>query len=152
MAPGKISNRIVSERVDWINKMIYEIGQLPLENYANFTSDKRNVWAAESCLRRALEALMDLGRHILAKGFGHGVSEYREIATGLVEATVLGPALGDKLRTLAGYRNRMVHFYQEISDKELYEICSSQLSDITYVLETMKKWIKDHPDIIDQTL
>jgi hypothetical protein len=30
-------------------------------------------------LRRSLEALMDLGRHIVAKGFGRGVTEYREI-------------------------------------------------------------------------
>ena len=63
MAPGIISNRVIVERMAWINKMIYEIGQLPLENYATFVSDKRNVWAAESCLRRTLEALMDLGRH-----------------------------------------------------------------------------------------
>jgi uncharacterized protein YutE (UPF0331/DUF86 family) len=152
MAPGRISNRVIVERMAWINKMSYEIGQLPLENYASFVGDKRNVWAAESCLRRTLEALMDLGRHILAKGFGRGVSEYKEIASGLVEAKVLSPAQGDTLRTLAGYRNRMVHFYQEISDKELFEICSSQLSDITGASEAIRAWVKGHPDMIDQTL
>jgi uncharacterized protein YutE (UPF0331/DUF86 family) len=147
-----MSTRVIVERMDWINKMIYGIGQLPLEDYASFISDKRNVWAAESCLRRALEALMDLGRHILAKGFGRGVSEYKEIASGLVEAKVLSPAQGDKLRTLAGYRNRMVHFYQEISDKELFEICVSQVSEITCVSDALRAWLKGHPDMIDQTL
>lgn len=129
-----------------------ELGQLPMKDYERFTSDKRNVWAAESCLRRALEALMDLGRHILAKGFGRGISEYKEIASALDEAGVLSPAESNKLRTLAGYRNRMVHFYQEISDRELYEICSSQLSDIMKVAEAIKAWLNDHPDFIDQTL
>ena len=47
------------------------------------------VWAAESCLRRALEALLDVGRHILAGGFGRGVSEYGQIASGLLDAGVL---------------------------------------------------------------
>ena len=42
--------------------MVREIRALPLENYASFTTDRRNVWAAESCLRLALEALMDLRR------------------------------------------------------------------------------------------
>jgi len=32
-------------------------------------SDPRNVASAESYLRRGLEALLDLGRHLLAKGF-----------------------------------------------------------------------------------
>lgn len=34
------------------------------------------------------------------------------------------------LKILAGYRNRMVHFYHEITPKELYEICSGELEDI----------------------
>ncbi len=152
MVSGKISNRIVAERMDWINNMIKEIGRLPLEDYETFITDKKNVWAAESCLRRALEALMDLGRHILAKGFGRGVTEYKGIASGLGEERVLRPRECDTLKTLAGYRNRMVHFYQEISDKELFEICSSQLSDITRVTEAIKTWINRHPQILDQTL
>lgn len=34
------------------------------------------VAAGESFLRRALEVLLDLGRHVLAKGFGRVVPEY----------------------------------------------------------------------------
>ena len=50
--------------------MVSEIRALPLSDKEAFFSDRRDVWAAESCLRRALEALLDLGRHILAKGYG----------------------------------------------------------------------------------
>ena len=82
---------------------------------------------------------MDLGRHLLAKGFGRGVSEYKEIGAVLAEVGLLNDLECATFKTLAGYRNRMVHFYHEISDKELFEICSSQLSDITYIVETIKK-------------
>jgi len=57
---------------------------------------------------------MDLGRHILAKGFACGVSEYKEIASALVEERVLNTGESARFKTLAGYRNRMVHFYHEI--------------------------------------
>jgi len=70
MSPNRISKRVVADRLDWIEKMVREIRTLPLENYSSFTTDRRNVWSAESCLRRALEALMDLGRHIAAKALG----------------------------------------------------------------------------------
>jgi hypothetical protein len=46
----------------------------------------------------------------------------------------------------------MVHFYHEISDKELYEICSHQLIDISFVSDTMKGWINKHPDMVDDEL
>lgn len=36
-------------------------------------------------IRRMLEALLDLGRYILAKGFARGISEYKAIATTLAE-------------------------------------------------------------------
>jgi len=152
MSPGKISKRVFADRLSWIDKMIRQIELLPLENYEAFASDQRNIWAAESCLRRSLEALMDLGRHVLAKGFSMGVTEYRQIASGLEEKGILNHTESAKLGLLAGYRNRMVHFYHEISDKELYEICSSQLSDITDVAQAIKRWINDHPELVDSGL
>ena len=100
--------------------MVREIRALPLENYNSFTDDRRNVWAAESCLRRALEALMDLGRHIGAKAFGKGITEYKEIADLLMHEGILNHDAHNTLRNLAGYRNRMAHFYHEISDRKLF--------------------------------
>jgi len=38
-----------------------EIRSLPLENPSGFFADRRNIWSAESCLRRSLEALFDVG-------------------------------------------------------------------------------------------
>ena len=106
MSPNKISKRVIADRLTWIEKMVREIRALPLENYSSFIADRRNVWAAESCLRRALEALMDLGRHIAAKSFGQGVTEYTEIASVLKEGGVFDDESYLRFRTLAGYRNK----------------------------------------------
>lgn len=53
------------------------------------------------------------------------------------------------LRELAGYRNRLVHFYHEVSDAELFEICSQQLSDVAILLTTILDWIRAHPEMVD---
>jgi len=152
MSLGRISGRIVADRLDWINKMMGEIETLSLDSYETFASDKRNIWSAESCLRRSLGALMDLGRHIIAKGFGRGVSEYKEIASAMEKERVLNAKDSAIFKTMAGYRNSMIHFYHEISDKELFKICSSHLSDIMYISGVIKKWINDHQEMIDNSL
>lgn len=72
MTPGRPSRRVVADRLAWVERMVAEIRSLPLADREAFFADRRNLWAAESCLRRALEALLDLGRYILAKGFGIG--------------------------------------------------------------------------------
>lgn len=53
---------------------------------------------------------------------------------------------------MAGFRNRLVHFYQEVSDRELHEICTSQLDDPEEILKAILDWIKAHPEKLDQQL
>jgi len=152
MTPSLLREKIISERILWTREMMAGLRSLPLESLDAFRSDARNMASAESYLRRALEALLDLGRHILAKGFGSAVPEYKEIAKALSKFEVIGPKEADKLRILAGYRNRMVHFYHEISDLEIYAICTRELGDIEAILSEIINWINNHPEKIDKSL
>lgn len=65
---------------------------------------------------------------------------------------MLGKTDGALLEKMAGYRNRMVHFYQEISDRELYEICSRQAGDVENLLQAFLRWVKENPDKVDRSL
>ena len=118
MTPARLQAKIVVERSAWIHEMITRLQSLPLDSLEGFQADSNIPAVAESYLRRALEAPFDLGRHILAKGFGQAASEYKEIARALAQRGVLSEEEGKKLMKIAGYRNRMVHFYQEISIEE----------------------------------
>jgi uncharacterized protein YutE (UPF0331/DUF86 family) len=142
MTPGKVNLKIVSQRSAWIKEMIEALQDLPVQNRKKFLSNKHNIAAAESYLRRALEALFDIGRHILARRFGSPVTEYKEIAQGLLERKILRKKEADSLRQMAGYRNRMVHFYHEISPEELQEICALHLDDIETLLKKLLDWVK----------
>ncbi len=152
MTPGRISRRVVVDRIAWVEATLDDIRSLPLDDDQTFFADRRNIWTAESCLRRGLEALLDIGRHILTRGFGLGVSEYKEIAQRLQEHSVLQDEEADLLRILAGYRNRLVHFYHEVSQEELYRICAHQLGDLEQILSAYRRWLREHPDMIDEAL
>jgi len=65
---------------------------------------------------------------------------------------VLGAEETRLFQTMAGYRNRMVHFYDEISDRELYQICTHQLGDVERVLDAILAWLRSHPDRVEGTL
>ena len=143
-----LRQKVVAERTDWIRTMLTGLRGLPLKDFEQFIESPVNIAAAESYLRRALEALLDLGRHVLAKGFGRTVAEYKQISIELEGVDVLTPETAKILRILAGYRNRMVHFYFEVSNHELYEICVNDLKDIEKVLDEILFWINEHPDKI----
>lgn len=71
MTPTLIRAGIVTERVAWVRRMISLANTLPLESLDIFIKDPRNAGAAESYLRRGIEALLDIGRHVLAKAICH---------------------------------------------------------------------------------
>ena len=150
MMSSKINKEVVTQRISWIFEMIEAIKELPLKEQEGFLKEKKNVAAAESYLRRALEALLDLGRHILAKGFAYPATEYKEIAKGLLEKKVLPKEDAALLDKMAGYRNRMVHFYHEISPEELYEICRDHLDEIKLLLDKLTEWLKKNREKMDE--
>ena len=152
MTPAAVSKRVVADRLDLIDSLLREIRSLPLGDQTLFFADRRNLWSAESCLRRSLEALFDVGRHILAKGYGSGVSEYKEIALRLQEKAALTETEAELFTVLAGYRNRLVHFYHEVSAQELFEICSNQLGDLELIQNAYRRWMKEHPERVDSDL
>ncbi len=150
MSAGLIRTSVVAERIAWVRQMVQGIRSLPMSDYESFVKEAHNVAAAESYLRRALEAVLDLGRHVLAKGFSIVVDEYREIGTKLYEEGVIDENGRLLLRQMAGYRNRMVHFYHEVSKKELYEICTQRLPDIEIVCDGIIDWLKQNPAAMDE--
>ena len=76
MSPGLISRVVVAGKTAAIRRMRDGIRSLPLGDLAAFTADPRMVAAGDSYLRRALEALLDLARPVLAKGFGRAPAGY----------------------------------------------------------------------------
>jgi len=142
---------IVTDRAMWVRRMLEGLRSLPGKGEESFLSDARTVAAAESYLRRGLEALLGLGRHIVAKGFGRAVVEYKDIPITLHEIGILAEREAGLLRDMAGYRNRLVHFYSEVTPQEIFHIRSSRLTDIEDVLSALLRWLQAHPELMDQS-
>ena len=47
---------------------------------------------------------------------------------------------------MAGYRNRIVHLYHEITDEELYEIIQNDLKDIEQFILEIGTFIKKYKE------
>ena len=152
MTPRKIRAQVLLEKVAWIHKMVDSMEELPTESFGAFKTDDRNHAALESYFRRALEALLDIGRHVLAKGFGESVVEYKKIAEVLGRRGVLSSRNSRILVDMAGYRNRLTHFYDEVSPEELYEILTTRIVDIESVLSEILEWLRSNPELIDTAL
>lgn len=139
MTPTGVKLKIVRERLGYVARSLEDLRALPAASLEEFMADRRNPLAADALLRRAIEALFDTARHILAKGFGIGKLEYREVAReSSARGLIVDPTVGEAFRKIAGYRNRLIHHYEELTSEELYGITNGHLGDLEAVADELR--------------
>jgi len=143
MVISNLNIKLIEDRLGFISKAVERLKRVSYLDKKDFLDDDSPA-IAESYLRRSLEAIFDIGRHIIAKTPGKGIVEYKEIASALGDRGVITKQLAEKLRLMAGYRNRLVHFYHEINDRELYQIIKNDLADIEVFVKEMKTFIESY--------
>ncbi|OGV97266.1 MAG: hypothetical protein A2W53_08660 [Nitrospinae bacterium RIFCSPHIGHO2_02_39_11] len=143
----KFNIQMLTGRIDVIRTALSHLQEISKVSKEDFLKDYRYPASAETFLRHCLEAIFDIGRHILAKTDKVRLThEYKDIARGLGKSGVISKALMNKLLEMAGYRNRIVHFYHEITDEEIYHILKNDLSDIKRFIEEIGKFMKKYAD------
>src|SRR5258708_24288566 len=134
MTRGKVDLRVAMDRLELAAGCLRDLRSLPIGSLQEFMADPRNPAAAESFLRRALEAVLDVARHLLAKAYGEGAVEYRQVAIRAAElGLILDRKTAEKFPRLAGYRNRITHVYAGIPPAALFQVLTGQLGEIESV-------------------
>ncbi len=140
MTKGPVSMKVVGDLLRSLEVCLEDLRKLPTESPEGFTVDFRNPAAAESLLRRAIQAIFDLLRHLLARGYGKGALEYKELARLAAEkGLVQDSRLAAVLKELGGFRNRLTHVYQDVTSEELYGILKDELGDLEGIAEELRQ-------------
>jgi uncharacterized protein YutE (UPF0331/DUF86 family) len=131
--------KLVRERLQAMTEQLRALRALPQATEEEFLADRRNPDAAESNLRRALEALFDVARHLLSKVYGLGALEYKEVARLSGEnGLVTDPKLRRRFIEIAGFRNRLTHYYHEITPAEIYAVVTRDIPDLEALREELR--------------
>lgn len=140
MVISNLNIKLIEDRLGFINEATARLKRLSLYSEVEFLKDD-NPAIAESYLRRSLEAIFDIGRHIIAKTAGKGIVEYKEIAKVLGDKKITTRDCSNSLILMAGYRNRLIHFYHKVEDKELYTILKENLTDFERFVKEIRDFI-----------
>jgi uncharacterized protein YutE (UPF0331/DUF86 family) len=144
MVISKLNFNKIQDNLNLIGEFLEKLKRLLKLTKDEFLSDERNPAATESFLRRCIEAIFDVGRHILSKSFSFKSLEYKEVAKELGEKGIVSEEYSQTLIKMAGYRNRMVHFYKEILAQELYDILQTELKDIEKFLKEIETFLRKY--------
>ncbi len=89
--------------------------------------------STERFLQLAIEALTDMGNHLVADLELGVVNCYRDIPSLLLNAGYLSADLEEKWFRMMGFRNTLVHDYLEIDRNIVYDILQHHLEDLVAI-------------------
>jgi uncharacterized protein YutE (UPF0331/DUF86 family) len=105
-----------------------------LNNFINYDSAKYNLLVM-------IEAMIDICNHIISRRSFEIPSTSADSIKILVKNNLLPEDEQSVFIAMVKFRNRVVHLYQDIDDKEVYKILNSNLNDIDSFLKEVIKLI-----------
>jgi uncharacterized protein YutE (UPF0331/DUF86 family) len=95
-----------------------------------FLKDKIVIGSAKYYLQVSIECCLDVANHIIASEHLRAPKDYADSFMVIEEEGLVPSELGQRLRQMAKFRNRLVHLYGEIDDAYVYEFMKEDLKDI----------------------
>lgn len=109
--------------------------ELKLLSKDSFLADPHKIASAKYHFIVAIESIIDLCNHIIAKNSLRAPEDYADTFKVLAERGAFDTAFTNTLIQMAHFRNRLVHIYWEVDSNELHQILHTRLDDFKQFLK-----------------
>lgn len=121
-------------------KKLHQLGKL---SFKAFLHDIEHTATAERLLQTAIEAMLDVGNHLIAVEGWQAPLEYRDVFLILGRQNILPSKDVERYAAMVGLRNRLVHAYDEIDHRKIHAMLRRDLGDferyVRSILQHLKK-------------
>ena len=129
--------RLVSELRKNVGRL-RELGKLSLDE---FLKDPDKIGSSKYHFIVAIESTIDMCNHIIARNGYRVPEDYSDTFRVMGEVGALDGAFAEELVKMAKSRNRLVHIYWEIDDRQLYEMFQTRLGDFKRLLDSISRFL-----------
>lgn len=140
----KIDHERLLKKISYIKEQVDSIKHLTKQKTKeDILSDPWLVKGIKYSLQTAIEAMIDTAYHISAKMYNRAPSESREAFIILAENGVISHKDLTTYSAMIGFRNRVVHGYQEVQPERVIEIANNELDDFKRYLRQISELLKN---------
>ncbi len=121
----------VQERLKKLEEQLILLREVQQVGKEKFLADPREHVYALHLLQTAIQAMIDIGTHLIS-GLNLGrVETYRDIARLLSQRGIIPEEFRPKFESMIGLRNLIIHEYLKIEFEKIYTILQDNLEDLT---------------------
>ena len=130
---------VVQARIAIIEGNLSRLTQIPQADFAEFVADFRNVETTKHLLQTAVEAMIDICAHFVARLRLRAPENGAQLVQALAKANWLPQEHVLAYSKMIRFRNRVVHLYSEVDDCQVYDILCHHLDDFrAFIADTWR--------------
>lgn len=140
-----IDPTLVIRKINLISEDLNELLSLSRKSLEEYLASRVDEVLAERYLERAIGRMIDINYHLITESGHSPPSDYYQSFVKLGEFGIVPPALAHQIAACAGLRNRIVHEYDEIDPRKVYEGLRAAVQDIPQYLAHVHQYIERLP-------
>jgi len=130
-----VRREVIRKRLNKLDDYLGILNGLKRYSFQEFIENPEYYGSTERFLHLAIEAVIDLGNHVIAELELGTVNWYSDIPKILAAKGYISEELEDRWIRMTGFRNTLVHEYIDIDRRIVFDVLHNNLQD----LEDLKK-------------
>ena len=136
-----VDSNVVLARVTKIRECVAALRRYAWLDEESFMGNPEVSGNAERQLQVAIQAVIDIGNHVLADRDLGTAKDYKDIFHILSKDRIVSKSLGSRLASMTGLRNVLVHDYLEVDLKIVHRILRKDLADFERFIVAVLKLV-----------
>jgi len=130
--------KLVSELRTSISRL-NNLAGIPLKK---FLDDPDKIGSSKYHFIVAIESCIDMCNHLIARNGYRLPDDYSDTFKVMAEVNAIDSIFAEDLKNMAKFRNRLVHLYWEVDDKQIYDLLQSRISDFKKFLNSIARFLE----------
>jgi uncharacterized protein YutE (UPF0331/DUF86 family) len=136
-----VKAEVIRKRLNKLDEYLSILRSLQQYSFDEFMDNPERYGSVERFLHLAIEAVTDMGNHIIADDSLGQVNWYSDIPQILAEKGYISGDLQERWIQMIGFRNVLVHEYADIDRKIVYNVLQNNLRDIKLLRQLFAQFL-----------
>ena len=132
---------VIRKRLNKLDEYLSILYNLRKYSFDDFTSNPERYGSVERFLQLSIEAILDMGNHVIADSDLGIVNWYNDIPSILEENGYIDSYLKKKWLQMIGFRNTLVHDYVDIDRRIFYDVLQNHLKDFEKIKRVLAQFL-----------
>lgn len=132
----------ITKLISGMRKSVDHLKTLRSLNRDSFLNDPDKIGSAKYHFIVSIESAIDISNHIISQNGYRTPEDYADTFQVIAEKGAFDNQFANTLKEMSKFRNRLVHLYWEIDDKQVHEILQNRLDDFKTFLNSIAAFLK----------